>query len=219
MKLYIVLLVVLGYNGIVSADRVAPEKAAILTVLPHSNFNSGTITGDRTMKTIPLTRGKYAIVDDEDYERISKHKWYALKGKHTYYAVREISLGGGTRKNRQRTFVLMHREILNVPQGMDTDHENHNGLDNCRSNIRICSSMQNSQNARKRKGCSSRYKGVHRAEQIKRWRAVIYNNKQKISLGCYGTEEEAALAYDKKARQFFGEFANTNYKTLAKRSN
>jgi len=70
--------------------------------------------------------------------------------------------------------------------------------------------MQNSQNSLKREGCSSKYKGVHWAQQIKRWRAVIHYKKRKMNIGYFGTEIEAAYAYDTKAKMLFGEFANTN---------
>ena len=162
------------------------------------------------MKHIKLTQNKVALVDDSDYEWLNQWKWYALKGRTTYYAYREINLGSGTRENRKRTSTSIHQMIMNTPTGQQVDHINHNGLDNRKANLRICTSMQNSQNARKRKGCTSKYKGVYWASQIKRWRARIQHKKQVVALGCYKTEIEAARVYDKNAKELFGEFANTN---------
>jgi hypothetical protein len=84
-------------------------------------------------KLIPLTQGKFAIVDAEDYERLSKYKWHVDKGDSTYYAARGI-VGKNFR---------MHREILNAPEGLVVDHRNHNGLDNRKKNLRLCTRSQN----------------------------------------------------------------------------
>ena len=159
------------------------------------------------MKIIPLTQGKVAMVDDEDYERIAKYKWYALKNNSTYYAVHTTGDG------KEQKTISMAREIMRTPKNLMPDHINHNGLDNRKDNMRNCNRTQNAHNSQKRKRCSSKYKGVHWASQIKRWRAIIHYKKRKISLGCFSKEIEAALVYDEKARELFGEFANTNCKT------
>ena len=156
------------------------------------------------MKKIPLTQGKFAIVDDEDYERLSKHKWYAQKTKNTWYAVRTIGDG------KEQKTILMHREILNIPKGFGTDHINHNGVDNKKGNIRRCNQSQNLQNKRKTKG-TSRYKGVSWYGRHKKWYVQIVHNGQWHGLGYYDNEILAAKAYDRRAKELFGEFACLNF--------
>ncbi len=159
------------------------------------------------MKRIPLTQGKYAIVDDEDFEGLSKYKWYALKGHKTYYAVR------GVHRNKKRKMIFMHREILGLQpnDGTATDHINHNGLDNRRCKIRICTHAQNTHNRLPYKMFTSKYKGVSWDRTTKKWRAKIMFNYKNIHLGFFEDEIEAAKAYDKKAKELFGEFAYMNF--------
>lgn len=104
----------------------------------------------------------------------------------------------------------MHWHILKVPNGMFTDHKDGDGLNNQRSNLRVCTIQQNNRNQRPRKGCSSSYKGVCYHKQIKRWRAYIDVDRKRINLGCYGDELSAAKAYNQEAQNLFGEFAKLN---------
>lgn len=157
---------------------------------------------------IPLTQGKYAIVDDEDYEWLNQWKWcvqkdYSLK-KERYYAVR------GARSGEK---ILMHRFILGVPQDKQTDHRNHNGLDNRRENIRMCCGSENQFNAMKdttSHSSTSKYKGVSWNIQRQKWQAQICKNRQAIHLGQFDDEINAAKAYDRKAKELFGDFAYLN---------
>ena len=160
------------------------------------------------MKRIPLTQGKFALVDDVDYERLNKYKWYAVKNKNTFYAVRCIHLPG--RKSR---VIWMHREILGLKRGdpRQTDHRNHNGLANWRDNLRICNGLQNSRNKSKQKNCSSKYKGVSWYKAGYKWKAEIRVDNHSIYLGYFDNEIEAARVYDNAARKHFKEFANTNF--------
>lgn len=201
LDISVAMLLTLTYN-MTCVDRVIPEKLGILTSLPRTLL-SGTMTGDSIMKTIPLTQGKFAIVDDEDYERINKHKWYALNCHGYWYAIRNVG------KFPNRGHIYMHREILNVPSGFDTDHRNHCGLDNRKLNIRSCVKAQNNRN-RKRQSGISKYKGVSWKKQNKKWVAQI-GGSPRIHLGYYKNEIEAAQAYNKKAKELFGEFACTNF--------
>ena len=178
---------------------LAVEKPDILTGLLLNN--SGAITGDSKMKHIILTRNKFAIVDDDKFEWLNQWKWCALKGVHTYYAV----------CYQGKNFVYMHRLILNAQKGQDTDHRNHNGLDNRIENIRLCTQSQNLANSRKRKNCSSKYKGVHYFKRARKWTAQIRFKQKQIHLGYFNSEIEAAKAYDKKAIKVFGEFARINF--------
>lgn len=161
-------------------------------------------------KEIPLTKGKFAIVDDEDYEELSKYKWQAssIRRNEICYATRKVIVNG------KRKEVKMHIVINRTPAGMDTDHINGNGLDNRKENLRTASPSQNAINIGKRKksGTSSSYKGVGR--NGKKWASVISLNGKKIYLGMYESEIEAARVYDAKAKELYGEFALLNFGTI-----
>ena len=151
---------------------------------------------------IPLTQDKQAIIDDADYELISQYKWYAYKDYNTWYARTNI-YGNGEQKT-----VLMHRLLCgSMCDGKQIDHKNHNGLDNRRSNIRVCSQNDNQHNQRPRLGVS-KYKGV--GINYGKWHARIRNNGKYINLGRFDTEEDAAKAYNEAALKYFGEFACLN---------
>ena len=107
----------------------------------------------------------------------------------------------------------MHREIIEVPDGMFVDHINHRGLDNRKANVRPATPADNARNARypKRKNATSKYRGVWYNKKKKRFRAVIgINNTRKI-IGNYKNEIDAAKAYDKAAKKYYGEFAMLNF--------
>ena len=158
-------------------------------------------------RRIPLTQGKYALVDPEDYERLSKYKWHAIKSKNTFYASRSIHLG----KNKWK-HIKMHREIIDPPDYLFVDHVNHTGYDNRKANLRTATHRQNSYNRiHFRKNQSSKYKGVSFNKRKKKWIAQIrYNSKHKF-IGYFDNEIEAAKAYDKAAKIHHGEFAVLNF--------
>jgi len=161
-----------------------------------------------TFRKIPLTQGKYAIVDPEDYKELAKYNWYAKKCERRYYAERWGKIQQGS---RTRGAVKMHRVIMGDVEGKFVDHINHNGLDNRKSNLRFATAQQNTWNKRKQKGnYSSQYKGVHWVKSEKNWRAVITCNKKMIYIGRFDDETAAAMAYDEKAKELFGEYASLN---------
>jgi len=156
------------------------------------------------MKKIKLTQGKVALVDDGDFEYLNQFRWQAVKGYTTYYASRAIRING------KRTSMQMHREILNTPKGVDVDHVNHDGLDNQRVNIRICNKSQNAMNRNSYKNSSSKFKGVFLQKYGKKWKAQLRYKGENNYLGHFLLEEDAALAYNKKAIEIFGGFAKLN---------
>ncbi|MBA7605706.1 hypothetical protein ES703_12840 [subsurface metagenome] len=150
---------------------------------------------------IALTQGKFAIVDAEDYGRLNQDKWYAGKCKNTYYAGRVE--GGKT--------IKMHREIMRAPKGVLVDHINHNGLDNRKSNLRLCTNAQNCYNQQACATGTSKYKGVSWHKSRSKWSARIRCDRKLYNLGEFDNEMEAAMAYDDKAVELFGEFAYPNF--------
>ena len=158
------------------------------------------------MKKIPLTKGQFALVDDNDFEMLSLHKWCASPTRDVYCAARSVAIS----KNK-RGLIYMHREILNPPFGMAVDHINHDKLDNRRKNLRVCTVAQNNQNRRKFKKGSSQYKGVFWNKWNGKWQAQIGFNGDQFYLGYFKEEEAAAKAYDLKARELFGRFALCNF--------
>lgn len=158
------------------------------------------------MKEIVLSQGKVASVDDDDFEYLSQWKWHARKGKNTFYAARNTS-----RKNPPKIVVLMHRAILNLKNTTDiADHIDRNGLNNCKSNLRIATGTQNNANATSAKNSTSKYLGVYWYKTRNKWKSEITKNRKNICLGYFPTEEDAAFAYNQAAIIYHGEFANLN---------
>lgn len=155
------------------------------------------------MKKIPLTRGKFALVDSDDYEKVTQYTWRC-----TVYGYAVAYMGGGRKAPKYQP---MHRFLLDAPRGVQVDHINGNPLDNRRSNIRLCTAAQNSQNTRKRKGTSSRFKGVYWHKAASKWMAYINVGGRRIYLGLYLSETAAALAYDEAAKKHFKSFAKLNF--------
>jgi len=155
------------------------------------------------MKFIPLTKGKFTIVDDKNYEWLNQWKWQIDSDG---YAVRSVSIKEEYKGNKKR----MHRVIMNTPEGMETDHINGNRLDNRRQNLRICTRAENVRNCKKHRDNHSGYKGVYWNKREKKWRASIRIGKQDIHLGYFKSTIEAARAYNKKAKKLFGKFARIN---------
>lgn len=157
------------------------------------------------MKKIQLTKGMFTLVDEEDYDMLNKHRWWACNGNGIWYAGRTARDVNG-----KRITILVHREIMNVPLGMEIDHRNRDGLDNRRCNLRICSHSQNQKNRKIQKNNKSGLVGVSWNKQHKKWEACVHNGKS-IHLGLFDDKIEAAHAVDKKAKEFFGEYAVLNF--------
>jgi hypothetical protein len=160
------------------------------------------------MKTIPLSKGKVAIVDDEHFAAVNQHKW-TLHAKG--YAYRQ------TRRNGKTISVLMHRFIMELAGrelGRLIDHANGDRLDNRASNLRPATPSQNGANSKLNRNNKSGYRGVSRHKDG-RWVAAIKINGRKRHLGLFDTAPQAARVYDRDALAEWGEFAATNFPTIA----
>ncbi len=151
-------------------------------------------------RRLVLNRGRFTMVDAEDYDRLARYKWYCIGSGGYLYA----------KRSEGRRMIKMHRDIVQPPAGFYVDHKNHNTLDNRKSNLRICTPAQNSFNRIPSEKGTSRYKGVYWSSDRKRWIAVIGFRNRLIHIGCFDYELDAAVAYDDKAAELFGEFAALN---------
>ncbi|HJP68265.1 MAG TPA: HNH endonuclease [Sphingomicrobium sp.] len=154
------------------------------------------------MKEISVgKRGQIAMVDDENFERLSRYNWRLNKG----YAYTTIC----------GYAVRMHQLVFDCPDGFITDHRNRNKLDNQRRNLRRATHSQNGANQALRADNVSGYKGVTWNKQMGKWKAQIRNAGARLFLGYFEDAQAAAKAYDVKARELFGEFACLNLANLA----
>lgn len=162
------------------------------------------------MKKIVLTQGKIALVDDADYDWLNQWKWIASKParSRTYYVYHSVLIA----RAKRYTTEWMHRLILGLQMGdkQQCDHIDHNGLNNQRSNLRVCTKTQNMQSSRKRKRRTSKYKGVCWHRHNRKWYSRICVKKKEIHLGFFDSEIDAAAAYNVAALKHFGDFALLN---------
>jgi hypothetical protein len=152
------------------------------------------------MKKIELTQGKFALIDDEDFEKVDVYNWFAAYMHGKWYA-------------RNRKLGYLHRFLLETDS--DIDHVDGDGLNCQRHNMRPATHGQNQVN--KATWSTSGFKGV--CQRGDRYRAQIKSNKKKISLGTYDTPEEAAHAYDNAAHELHGAFAVLNFPEEKQHSN
>lgn len=164
------------------------------------------------MKTIPLTKGLVAVIDDADYELVSEYSWYASQPKkriNKWYARAHVK---GSHPPKR---IYLHRLIMGFPRNQ-VDHKNGDSLNCQKENLRVATNQQNSFNSR-RKGHLHRFRGITKRAKgygctRDTWIAQIKVNYKTIHLGVFHSEVEAAKAYDVAALNHFGEFAQTNFK-------
>ncbi len=155
------------------------------------------------MKTIPLSNGMNAIVDDIDFPALAALKWCI----HSQGYARRRGTSGA---NGKQSILLMHRVIINAPRGFQVDHINGNRLDNRRSNLRLATNAENGANQMLSSKNTTGAKGVYFHRQRKKYCAMICSNGRREHLGLFSNIEAASAAYDAAARRLFGEFAKTN---------
>ena len=160
------------------------------------------------MKQIPLTQGRFALVDDEDYEELNKYKWHAAWAPSTksFYAARNSK----QINNSKRNTIYMHKELLSPAKGMQVDHINHDTLDNRRGNLRIATLSENRANSRIQANSTSGYKGVTWNLRNNKWWSQIVVNCKHEYLGSFTCLMKAAAAYNRAAAKYHGEFACIN---------
>ena len=157
------------------------------------------------MKTIPLTKGRVALVDDIDYPWLSKLRWYYSSDG---YATNTYLDEFGRRHRRGMHRMIMARGAP-LPRSLQVDHINRDRIDNRRSNLRYATRTQNQANKNKPKNNKSGYKGVswHKTK----WEVRIKYGAKKLYLGLYDHPFTAALVYDCAARLLYGDFAGVNF--------
>jgi hypothetical protein len=173
----------------------ARREPPVWTVPPQSTSDG--------IRYIALTQGQFAIVDAEDYPRLSRYKWHAVDAGdgHGFYA----------RRHEKGRSVWMHREIVQPPKGMVVDHIDGNGLNNRRSNLRICTRTENGRNRRKNRDGKNEFKGIWHDKDTGKCYATIRCNGEPIYLGAFDSAIEAARAYDRKAVEVHGKYARLNF--------
>lgn len=160
------------------------------------------------MKKIRLSKDKFALVDDEDFEWLSQWKWHIKKNESgKFYAIRYQYLDYLETTKR----IFMHRIILKASNLVKIDHWDGNGLNNQRYNLRFATTSQNAMNRGKQKNNKSGYKGVCWSTNKNKWQTSIALNSKNIWIGRFSNIIEAAKAYDQKALELFGEFAVLNF--------
>lgn len=155
------------------------------------------------MKHIPLTKGREALVDDEDYEYLMQWKWQYGEG----YARRSVKQAGHRRAVFMHAVVAERAGVIGRPE---IDHCNRNGLDNRRKNLRPATRRQQVCNRGLRRDNRARYIGVTCRTRLQKWEARISHNGQYKYLGLHATDRAAARAYNQAALEHFGEFAVLN---------
>lgn len=170
----------------------------------------------RSELEIILKSGKYGekimLIDDEDYEKIKDRTVVLNHDKSTGNFYARLNVYCAIEK-KMKTALKVHRVLLDAKQGEIVDHINHNTLDNRKCNLRICTNSENQRNTRSRRNSTSKYKGVQYRKDSKKWRARITCTEKgyrDFNIGTFCSEIEAAKAYNKKARELFGEFAFLN---------
>lgn len=158
----------------------------------------------------------FTKIDDEDCNKILNFKLHLKKNnKNTFYVAASGNVNGKYR------VISLHRLLLNLSDPrILVDHKDHDGLNNQKSNLRLCNCSLNNANTVKiknisGKSTSSKFKGVSYYKQTKRWESNIYFKNKKHHIGFFNSEIIAAIAYNKKAIELFGEFAYLNKIELA----
>jgi len=207
------------FNVVYANNSFDKNKTLHWCNLPYSYVEQSPVRGFHFMKLIELSKngkknkGKYfVLVDDADYDWLNQWSWYACVEPNTVYAKRDLYIETINGKHIYET-ISMHRLIVGLTnEDLETDHIDRNGLNNQRENLRISTRGQNQANTKKRANTTSKYRGVCTYKGKKdRWVAYFCSNGKTINLGFFYSEIDAAMAWDKKAKEIHKEFANLNF--------
>ena len=150
---------------------------------------------------IPLSRGLFALVDEEDYSKVHPYTWCASRKRYTDMVMAPI-------RGQRNRFVYLHRVIMAPPKGFLVDHRDGDGLNNRRENLRVCTVAENNRNRRRmQRTNTSGVRGAYWSAERARWEATISVNDRTVHLGRFRTKEEAHAAYAVAAIRFYGDFA------------
>jgi hypothetical protein len=177
-----------------------PRQPGVLhevTGVPCRNYQPRPPEPTDGVRRIPLGGGHYALVDAEDFEWLNQWRWYLGNG----YAIRM----------EKGKIISMHRQIMQPPKRMLVDHINHQKEDNRRVNLRVCTRLENMYNRSKRRGSVSRFNGVTYKKSQRKWVGTVWFRGKVIWSAYFNDEIEAARAYDRKAVEMFGQYANVNF--------
>ncbi len=153
------------------------------------------------MKVIHLTQNKVTWLDNEDFERVNKYKWHAnKKTTGVFYAYRKQWIP----EKQKYITIIMHRFIMNCPEDMEIDHIDHNGLNNQKSNLKICSHADNMRNIKVRRTSNSGFRGISWDKKNKKWRITICKEKKFYNRGRFTELEDAVKEHRKSFKEIFG---------------
>lgn len=169
------------------------------------------------MRKLTTDNGYTFMIDDMDYLIVSKYHWIGWVSQKRLsdgsLGVPHVYVYAHFYKNNKDSQLLLHRLIMDAPSDRQVDHIDGNGLNNCKSNLRLCTLPQNLMNKCKKPTNTTGYKGVYRHKGTRKWRAQISTNNRAMHLGSFTTKEQAALAYNAAAFKYYGEFAKLNQLT------
>lgn len=180
------------YYSVGLADKRRAKRKLLPAVATH-NYPG---------KRIPLSQGKFAVVDKADYEHMMQYKWSCVGKPPLVYA--------HTRTTKFGSVLYMHRVIMNAPKGMQVDHIDGDCLNNRRGNLRVCTQSQNSHNSRLSVRNTSGYKGVRFSKQRKKWMVFITVNGTVTNFGYFPDVRTAVKKYNELALKYYGDFATLN---------
>lgn len=166
---------------------------------------------------IKTTNNFEVIVDKEDLDNLSKHKWYASSDGYTHYALTTLKLNGRGKTGKPKyKRISIHRMLLNAKKGQIIDHINRNGLDNRKANLRFCTIAQNTMNSVNKTLLRGVFFIKDEAKIVNgnRWQAAIRENGKTKILGVFKNPIDAAIEWDIAARHHHKEFANLNFKRI-----
>lgn len=178
------------------------ERAGLALILLYRKLRYG-----YSFRRIKLTRGKYAIVDVDDFERVNQYRWHCTNFGYARRTASKMS-----EKGRKRVAICMHNVVCPVPEGMTVDHIDRNRVDNRKANLRAVTRRQNTWNRKfVKKGSKTRYTGIHWNKKVKKWNVRLRIEGRRQSFGYYADEVEAAKAYDRAAKKCRREYAVLNF--------